>query len=112
MSNQINFSNEEAKAQVRDKIVQNISSLTSLTKSTIKSSKSNELFNACLKAFAATESNIDNTGDKLNRINIITSQLKFQAEAIQQNCASFKEICDQIHSFSHQHPQEAAIKSN
>lgn len=109
MSNQINFSNEEAKALVRDKIVQNISNLTSLTKSTIKLSKTNDIFNTCLKTFAATESNIENTGDKLNRINIITAQLKFQAEAIQENCSSFKEICDQISSISHPH---SSIKSN
>jgi ABC-type transporter Mla subunit MlaD len=92
----VNFSNEEAKAVLREKIVENITNLASLTKSTIKSSKSNELFNDCFKKFASIENSIENTNEKLNKINILAAQLKFQQESLAENTSQFGDICNQI----------------
>ena len=93
-----NFSNEEAKSAIKEKIINSLNDLTSLSKIVIKTSKSQDLFHHSFKTFSAIDSNIENTGDKLNKINIITTQLKFQAEAIEADCEQFKEIQNQIKS--------------
>jgi hypothetical protein len=93
-----NFSNEEAKAVLRERILNSLNDLTVLSKNIVKSSKTTELFQHSFKTFSSTDSNIDNTGDKLNKINIITTQLNFQAEAIEADCKLFKEIQNQIGS--------------
>ena len=94
----INFSNEEAKAVLRESISKNLNNLTQLTKTVCKSSKSNDLFQQTFKQYSTVETNIDNTGDRLNKINILTAQLRFQQEAIEQDCKSLKEICNQVNS--------------
>lgn len=93
-----NFSNEEAKSAIKEKILTSFNDLTTLTKTIVKSSKTQELFNHSFKTFSSVDSNIDNSGDKLNKINIITTQLKFQAEAIVADCGIFQEIKSQIGS--------------
>lgn len=98
MSNPKQFTNEEAKAALKEQIIQNLNNLTGLTRNTIKTSRTTELFQNSLKNFSSTDTNIENTGDKLNKINIITAQLKFQAEAIESDCKLFKEISSQINS--------------
>jgi hypothetical protein len=98
----INFNNEESKAVIREKIANNFNNLTSLVKQILKSSKSTDLLQTSLKSFASAEANIDNTGDKLNKINILTTQLKFQSEEIESNCKLIKDICEQIHSIKQQ----------
>ncbi|RNA20987.1 phosphatidylinositol glycan anchor biosynthesis class U [Brachionus plicatilis] len=75
---QIKFSNEESKANIRYKIAQNTLNIIDLTKSTIKSSESNELFKNSFKKFIQNEQLIESTGDKLQKIHIIGSQLNFQ----------------------------------
>lgn len=93
-----NFSNEEAKSAIKERILASFNDLTALTKTIVKSSKTQELFQHSFKTYSSTDSNIDNTGDKLNKINIITTQLKFQAEAIETDCNIFQEIQSQVAS--------------
>jgi hypothetical protein len=94
----IKFSNEESKANLRYKIGQNLISLIDLTKSTIKSSETNELFRNCLKNFVANESLIESTCEKFKKIDIISTQLNYQVDAIHKDCELIQEVCKQIDS--------------
>jgi hypothetical protein len=94
----IKFSNEESKANLRYKVGQNLINLIDLTKSTIKSSETNELFRNCLKNFVANESLIENTCEKLKKIDIISTQLNYQVDAINKDCQLIQEVCKQIDS--------------
>ena len=93
-----NFSNDEAKSAIKEKILTSFNDLTTLTKTIVKSSKTQDLFQHSFKTYSSIDSNIENTGDKLNKINIITTQLKFQAEAIETDCNTFQEIQSQVAS--------------
>ena len=88
----IKFSNEESKANIRAKIGQNILNIIELTKSTVKSSESSELFKSCIKNFAANESLIENSCEKFTKIDIISSQLNYQVDAIKKDCDLLTEI--------------------
>ena len=52
----IRFSNEESKSNIRSKLNQSLINLIDLTKSTIKSSESNDLFKSNIKQFVQNES--------------------------------------------------------
>ena len=92
----IKFSNEESKAIIRFKISQNLINLIELTKSTVKSSESSDLFKNCFKNFVANEDFILNSSDKLKRIEIISNQLNYQLESIKSDCEQIKEVKNQI----------------
>ena len=94
----IRFSNKQSLGNLKAKIGQNLLTLTELTKSAVKSSESNELFKNCFKNFAASESVIEASCDKYNKINIIAGQLNFQVESIRKDCESLDEVCKQIDS--------------
>lgn len=94
----IKFSNEESKAQIRNKIAQNLVNLIDLTRSSIKSSESSSLFKTCLKNFVANDPVIESSCDKLKKIEIISNQLNYQVEAIQADCILLKEVTKQIDS--------------
>lgn len=98
----IKFSIEETKANLRSKIGQNLLNLIDLTKSTVKTSESSELFKQCFKQFTSTEQQIESTSDKLKKIEIISAQLNYQIEAIRDDCKQLKEICSQIGSIQQQ----------
>lgn len=98
---QIKFSNEESKANIRYKIAQNLLNIIDLTKSSIKSSNSNELFKKSFRKFVQNENLIDSTGDKLNKIEIVSSQLNFQVNKIKSDLELLKEISLQIDSIKH-----------
>jgi hypothetical protein len=59
----IKFSNEESKAQIRNKIAQNLVNLIDLTRSSIKSSESSNLFKTCFKNFVANDPIIESSGN-------------------------------------------------
>ena len=88
----IKFSNEESKANIRAKIGQNLLNIIELTKSTVKSSESSELFRTCIKNFAASETLIENTCEKYNKIDIISTQLNYQVDAIKKDCDLLNDI--------------------
>ena len=94
----IKFSNEESKLSIKYKISQNLSNLIDLTKSTIKSSESSDLFKSCFKNFVNNESIIEQSCDKLKKVEIVANQLNFQVNQIQKDCDSLKEVCKQIDS--------------
>ena len=94
----IKFNNEESKAQIRYKLGQNLLNLVDLTRSVVKSSESSELFKTCFRTYLANEPLIESTCDKLNKIEIISKQLNFQADAIKRDCELLKEVCDRINS--------------
>lgn len=94
----IKFSNEESKAAIRYKIAQNLLNLIELTRSTVKSSESSELFKTCFKNFTSNDSIIENTCDKFKKIEIIANQLNYQVEALQSDCNLLREITKQIDS--------------
>lgn len=94
----IKFSNEESKAAIRYKIAQNLLNLIELTRSTVKSSESSELFKNCFKNFTANDSTIENSCDKLKKIEIIANQLNYQVETLQSDCILLKEVAKQIDS--------------
>jgi hypothetical protein len=97
----IKFSNEESKALIRSKIGQNLLNLIELTKSTVKSSQSSELFKQSIKSFVANENLIENSCDKFKKVEIISTQLNYQVEAIKEDCHLFKEINTRINSITH-----------
>ena len=92
----IKFSNEESKAQIRAKLSQNFLNLVDLTKSTLASSESSDLFRNCFKNFISNEKIIESTCEKVKKIEIISKQLNFQVDAIKKDCDLLPEICDQI----------------
>ena len=92
----IKFSNEESKANLRSKIGQNLLNLIELTKSTVKGSESSELFKTCIKNFTANETLIENSCEKIQKIEIIAAQLNYQVEAIKVDCEQLKEVKDKI----------------
>jgi hypothetical protein len=94
----IKFSNEESKTNIKNKIEQNLNNLIELTKSVIKGSESNDLFKSCFKSFVGNETLIEQSCDKFKKIDIISSQLNFQASAIQADCELIEEVCKQIDS--------------
>lgn len=100
---QIKFSNEESKANIRYKIAQNLLNIIDLTKSTIKSSESNELFKNSFKKFIQNEHFIESSGDKLKKIEIISSQLNFQVNKIKSDLELLQEVSSQIESIKHKH---------
>ena len=77
----IKFSNEESKAQIRNKIAQNLVNLIDLTRSSIKSSESSNLFKTCFKNFAANDPIIESSCDKFKKIEIIANQLNYQVRS-------------------------------
>jgi hypothetical protein len=99
----IKFSNEESKANIRAKIGQNLLNLIELTKSTVKSSESSELFKNCIKNFATCETLIENSCDKYNKIDIISTQLNYQVDAIKKDCELLEEINRKIEAIQQQH---------
>ncbi|CAF0895378.1 unnamed protein product [Brachionus calyciflorus] len=97
----IKFSNEESKANIRYKIAQNLFNIIELTKSTIKSSESSELFKNSFKNFIPNESLVESTSDKLKKIEIISTQLNYQVESIRSDLNLLKEVNFQIDSIKH-----------
>ena len=96
----IKFSNEESKASIRSKIGQNLINLIELTRSTVKSSESGELFKNCIKNFITNETIVENSSEKFKKIEIITNQLKYQVEDITKDCELLKEVSDKIDSIN------------
>jgi hypothetical protein len=94
----IKFSNEESKTNIKNKIEQNLINLIDLTKSVIKSSETHELFKNCFKNFTANEAVLEQSCDKLKKIEIISNQLNYQVTAIQSDCDLVQEVCKQIDS--------------
>lgn len=94
----IKFSNEESKANIRSKIAQNLLNLIELTRSTVKSSESSDLFRSCFKNFTTNDQFIDASCDKFKKIEIIANQLNYQVETIQSDCNLLKEVSKQIDS--------------
>lgn len=94
----IKFSNEESKAVIRSKILQNLNNLIDLTKSTIKCSEHQDLFKTCFKTFVANESLVEQSCNKFKKVEIISSQLNCQVDQIQADCELLKEVCKQIDS--------------
>lgn len=94
----IKFSNEESKANIRNRISQNLSNLVDLTKSTIKSSESSDLFKTCFKNFISNESAIDQGCEKFKKVEIVSSQLNLQVSQVKKDCELLSEICKQIDS--------------
>ena len=92
----IKFSNEETKANIRSKIGQNTLNLIELTRSTVKSSESNDLFKNCLKNFVTNETLIENSCEKYKKIEIIATQLNYQVEAIKKDCDLLQDINSRI----------------
>lgn len=99
----IKFSNEESKANIRYKLAQNLVNLIELTKSTVKSSESSELFRNCFKNFIPNEQILEASGEHLNKIEIISSQLNYQVQTLHTECDLLKEICNQIDSIQRKH---------
>lgn len=99
----IKFSIEETKANLRSKVGQSLLNLIDLTKSTVRTSESNELFRQCFKQFVANEQTIESSVDKFKKIEIISTQLNYQIEAISNDCAQLKEVSNQIASIQQQH---------
>jgi len=94
----IKFSNEESKASIKYKIESNLVNLIELTKSTVKSSETSELFKNCFKNFVANEFIIEQSCDKFKKIEIIASQLNYQVNAIKADCELYQEVCKQTDS--------------
>lgn len=94
----IRFSNEESKSNIRSKLNQSLINLIDLTKSTIKSSESNDLFKSSIKQFVQNESIIENTCDQFKKIEIIATQLNYQVETLKSDCVLLGEVCEQINS--------------
>jgi len=94
----IKFSNEESKANIRNKIAQNLLNLIELTNSTVKSSESRELFRSCFKSFVANDQTIENSCDKFQKIEIISNQLNYQVDSITSDLNTLGEISKQIDS--------------
>lgn len=94
----IKFSNEETKASIKNKIAQNLGNLIDLTKSTIKSSETQELFKASIKNFVANETTIEQSCEKFKKIQIVSSQLNYQVDQIKSDVELLKEVCKQIDS--------------
>lgn len=94
----IKFSIEETKANLRAKISQNLNNLVELTRSTVRTSETNELFKQCFKQFVANEPAIEASVDKLKKVEIISTQLNYQIEAIHKDCEQLKDVSHQISS--------------
>lgn len=99
----IKFSNEESKANIKSKIAQNLNNLIDLTKSTIKTSETNDLFKTCLKNFAANEGIIEQSCEKFKKIEIVANQLNYQVNQIKEDTELLKEVCTQIDSVQKKH---------
>lgn len=104
----INFSNEESKSSIRNKISNNLVNLIDLTKSTIKHSESNDLFKSCIKTFVANESIIEQSCEKFKKVQIVSNQLNYQASQIQQDVELLKEVCNQIESVQKKRVQDGS----
>jgi hypothetical protein len=105
----IKFSNEDSKARSRTSITKNIHNLVELSKSVTKSSESSDLFANCIKNFAAAGQTVELAHEKYKKIEIISTQLNYQLEAIKSDCESLQEICKQIDSIqkkSKRHKQQ------
>lgn len=98
----IKFSIEETKANLKSKHNQTLVSLLDLARSTVRSSESHELFKNCFKSFTSIEQPIEAAGEKLKKIDIISTQLNYQVDAIRADCEQLKEICHQINSATSQ----------
>jgi hypothetical protein len=92
------FSNEESKASIKYKIIQNLGNLIELTKSTVKASESSDLFKSCFKKFASNDSGIEQSCDKFKKVEIVAQQLNIQVSQIQKDCDLLREVCKQIDS--------------
>ena len=102
----IRFSNEDSKAAIRAKISHNLVDLVELTRTIVKNSQSTDLFKSCFKSLLATEPAINNCCDRIAKIEIITTQLNYQVEAIRNDCAHLDEICQQVHTTIHSKQQQ------
>lgn len=98
----VKFSIEETKANLRGKLCQNLNNLVDLTRSTVRTSETNELFKQCFKQFVAHEAAIDASVDKLKKVEIIATQLNYQIEAIGNDCDQLKDVAHQISSIQQQ----------
>jgi hypothetical protein len=94
----IKFSNEESKALIRSKLGQNLQNLIELTKSTIQSSESSDLFKNSFRAYLSHEKQIESTLDRVNKLEIISKQLNLQVEQIKKESGLLNEVCAQIKS--------------
>lgn len=92
----IKFSNEESKSAIRSKVSQNLHNIVELTRATIKSSETHDLFKHSIKQFTQNDPLIENSTDKLKKIDIITSQVNYQIETIRTDCLLLDEISQQI----------------
>jgi hypothetical protein len=94
----IKFSIEETKENLKSKLSQSLLNLIELSKSTVRSSESQELFRQCIKSFALNESLIESSSDKLNKIEIISGILNYQVQTLEASCDQLKEITNQLTS--------------
>ncbi|XP_064630972.1 BLOC-1-related complex subunit 7-like [Lineus longissimus] len=88
--------NQETKSRLSEKIYVNVNDIASLTRQLIRGSKSNELLAQAAKNFAFQETAINNSSETVKRMGLITSQLLFQAEAIERSMALMDDVQDQL----------------
>lgn len=88
--------NQETKNRLCEKVSLSLQELSVLSKHLLKTSKSSDFVMQANKTTASHEVNLESSTTSLNRINLIVSQLHFQAESIGRNLALIDEVKDQI----------------
>ncbi|XP_074643290.1 BLOC-1-related complex subunit 7-like [Tubulanus polymorphus] len=88
--------NQETKSRLSEKIQQNVNDISSLTRQMIRGSKTNELLAQAAKNFAFQETAINNSHETIKRMALITTQLQFQAEAIERSMEMMDNVQDQL----------------
>ncbi len=102
----IRFSNEESKAAIRAKISHNLVDVAELTRAIVKNSHSTDLFKSAFRSLLATEPALNNCSDRIAKIEIIATQLNYQAEAIRADCQHFEEIRQRVDTIIHPHERQ------